>query len=82
MHGDKKEHLEQLQKCFKECRLNGISFNPKKCSFYVNSRVLFGHIVCHDTLLVDIRMITTITIMLALTNLIKIKQFLRAASFY
>jgi hypothetical protein len=40
--------------------LNGISHNPKKCAFCVNSRVLFGHIICHDGLLVDPHKITSI----------------------
>jgi hypothetical protein len=30
VYGNKKDHLEQLQKNLKECRLNGISLNPKK----------------------------------------------------
>jgi hypothetical protein len=62
VYGDKKDHLEQLQKCLEECRLNGISFNLEKCAFYVNLGVLFGHIVRHDNLLVDTRKTTTITL--------------------
>jgi hypothetical protein len=27
VHGDKKDHMEQLQNCLKECKLNGISLN-------------------------------------------------------
>jgi len=49
VYGDKKDHLEQLQKCLEKCRLNGINLNPEKCAFCVN---LLGHIVCHDGLLV------------------------------
>jgi hypothetical protein len=48
VYGDKKNHLKQLHKCLKECRLNRISLNLEKCALCVNSRVLFGHIVCHD----------------------------------
>jgi hypothetical protein len=44
-----------------------------KCAFCVNSRVLFGHIICHGDLLVDPRKITTIIIMPTPTNLIEIK---------
>jgi len=33
VYGNKKYHLEQLQKCLEEYRLNGISLNPKKCVF-------------------------------------------------
>ncbi len=40
-------------------RNNGISFNPGKCAFCVNSKVLLGHIVCEDGLLVDLRKITS-----------------------
>jgi hypothetical protein len=73
VYGDKKYHLEQLQKCLEEYRLNGISLNPKIFAFYVNSKVLFGHIVCHDSLLVDPRKITTIIIMPTPTNVMEIK---------
>jgi hypothetical protein len=33
VYGDKKNHLEQLQKCLKECELNCISFTLEKCTF-------------------------------------------------
>ncbi len=48
VYGNKKDHLGQLQKCLEECRQNGMSFNPKKYTFYVNSGVLLGHIVYSD----------------------------------
>jgi hypothetical protein len=38
-----------------QCRNNGINLNPEKCAFYVNSRMLLGHIVYEDGLLVDLR---------------------------
>ncbi len=82
VYGDKKDHLEQLQKCLEECRPNGINLNPKKCAFYVNSIALLGHIVSHDNLLVDPRRVTTIIVMPILTNPIEIKQILGMASFY
>jgi hypothetical protein len=53
VYGNKKDHLKKLQKCLEECKLNGISFNVKKCAFCVNSGVLLGHIMCHDGLLVN-----------------------------
>jgi hypothetical protein len=81
VYGDKKDHLEQLQKCLEECRLNGISLNLEKCAFYENPGILLKHIVCHDNLLVDPRKIIAIIIMLVLTNLIKIKQFFRSDKF-
>jgi hypothetical protein len=28
VYGNKKDHLDQLQKCLEECKQNGISFNP------------------------------------------------------
>jgi hypothetical protein len=81
VYGDKKNQLKQLQKCLEECKLNGISLNPKKCAFCVNLKVLIGHIVCHGGLLVDPRKITTITTMPIPTNSIEIKRFLGAISF-
>jgi hypothetical protein len=33
VYGNKENHLQQLQKCLEECRVNGISLNPKKCFF-------------------------------------------------
>jgi len=35
VYGDKKDHLNQLQKCLEECKRNGISHNPKKCALCV-----------------------------------------------
>jgi hypothetical protein len=82
VYGNKKDHLKQVQKCLEECRLNGISLNLEKCAFSVNLKVLFGHIVCHDGLLVDLRKITTIIIMPVPTKPIEIKQFLGGTNFY
>ncbi len=82
VYGDKKDHLEQLPKCLEKCRLNGISLNPEKCAFCVNSGVLLRHIVCHDSLLVDPWKIIAIIIMPPPTNVMEIKQFLGVASFY
>jgi hypothetical protein len=73
VYGNKKVHLEQLQKCLEECRLNEININLEKCAFCVNLGVFFRHIVCLDSLLVDPHKITIIIVMLAPTNLIKIK---------
>ncbi len=73
VYGDKKVHLEQLQKCLEECKLNGISLNLEKCAFCVNSIVLLGHIVCHNDMLVDPRKITIITIVPIPTNVMEIK---------
>ncbi len=73
VYEDKKDHLEQLQKCLGECRLNGISLNPKKSTFCVNLGVLFGHILCHDNLLIDPRKITTIIDVPTPINPIEIK---------
>jgi len=65
-----------------QCKNNGISFNPKICAFCVNSGVLFGHIVYENGLLVDRRKINIMTKMPTPTNVIKLKRFLRAPSFY
>jgi hypothetical protein len=80
--GSKKDHLSQLQKCLEECRRNGMNFNPKKCTFYVNSSVLLGHIVYSDGLLMDPIKIIVITTMQILVNVIEINFFLGIASFY
>ncbi len=82
VYGNKKDNLKEVQKCLKECRLNGISLNLDKCAFCANSEVLLWHIVCHDSLLVDPRKITAIINMLVPTILIEIKWFLGATSFY
>jgi hypothetical protein len=64
-----------------QCRNNGISFNPKKCVFCVNSRVLLEHIICEDGLLVDPREISIIVDMPTPTSVIKLKGFLGATCF-
>jgi hypothetical protein len=81
VNGDKKDHLEQLQKCLKECRLNRININLEKCAFCVNLKVLLGHIVCHDSLMVDPHKIIAITVMPTPTNPMEIKRFLGVAGF-
>ncbi len=82
VYGDKENHLEQLQKCLEGCRLNGIGLNPKKCAFCVNYGVLLGHIICHDSLLVDPHKIIKIIVMPTPINPTKIKQTLRIVGFY
>ncbi len=71
VYEDKKNHMEQLQKCLEECKLDGISLNLEKCAFCANLGVLLGHIVCHDGLLVDPDNIITIIVMLAPTNVME-----------
>jgi hypothetical protein len=41
--GDKKNHMNQLKKCLKECWMNGISLNPETFAFCVDSCVFFKH---------------------------------------
>jgi hypothetical protein len=53
VHGDKKYHLDQLQKWLEECKRNAISHNPKKCALCVNLGVILGHNVRSDGLPVD-----------------------------
>ncbi len=52
--------MNQLKK-WTQCLNNGISFNVEKCAFCVNSKVLLGHIVYEDGLLVDPKKINIIT---------------------
>jgi hypothetical protein len=61
VYGHHEEHLNHLKACMTKCRDNGISPNLKKCAFCVNSRILLGHIVFEDGLLVDPRKINIIT---------------------
>jgi hypothetical protein len=65
-----------------QCKNNGISFNLEKCAFCVNSKVLLGHIVYEDELLVDPRKINIIIDMPTSTSVTKLKRFLGATSFY
>jgi len=76
------EHLNHLKKCMTQCRNNGISLNRKKCSFCVNLKVILGHIVCEDGLLVDLRKINIIIKMPTPTNVTKLKRFIGVAGFY
>jgi hypothetical protein len=73
--------MNHLKKCMIQCRNNGISINPKKCAFCVNSRVLLGHIVCEDGLLVDPRKINIIIDMPTLMNVTELKRFLGVPCF-
>jgi hypothetical protein len=82
VYGQKKNHLNHLNKCMIQHKNNGISFNPEKCAFCVNSGVIQGHIVYGDGLLVDYRKINIIMNMPTLTNLTELKKILHATSFY
>jgi hypothetical protein len=62
--------------------VNGISLNLEKYMFYVNSKVLLGHVVCKEGLLVDPRKIMVIISILTPTNVTKVKPFLGVAGFY
>jgi hypothetical protein len=69
VYGSKKDHLGQLQKCLEECRQNGISLNPKKCTFCVLIWVFYL-----DTLfVVDLRKIIVIITMPVPVSVTKIK---------
>jgi hypothetical protein len=52
-----------------QCINNGISLNPKKRAFCVNSKVLPGHIISENGLLVDPRKINIVTNMPLLMNM-------------
>jgi hypothetical protein len=65
-----------------QCRNNGIILNLEKCAFWVNFRVLLGHIVCEYGLLIDPRKINIITYMPNLTSVIELKRFLGVTCFY
>jgi hypothetical protein len=53
-------HLDMLNKCLQWCRKVRISLNPKKCIFGVRSKVLWGHIVHKEGLLMDFQKTTLI----------------------
>jgi hypothetical protein len=65
-----------------QCKNNGISFNLEKCAFCVNFRVLLGHIVYQDGLLVNAKKNYIITNMSIATNVTKLKNILRVVRFY
>jgi hypothetical protein len=46
-------HIECLRIMLDKCRQSQIALNLKKCIFFSNIRVLLGHIVCKQGLLVD-----------------------------
>ncbi len=48
----------------------------------MNSKVMLGHIICEDGLLVDLRKINIIIKMPTPTNVTKLKRFLGVAGFY
>jgi hypothetical protein len=78
----KEEHLNHLKKCMTQCRNNGINLNPQNNALCVNFRILIGHIVCEDGLLVDPRKINIIKDMPTPTSVKKLKRFIGVAGFY
>jgi hypothetical protein len=81
VYGHKEEDLNHLKKCMIQCKNNGINFNFKKCAFCVNFRILLGHIVCEDKLLIDPRKINIITNMPTSMSAIELKRFLGGSKF-
>lgn len=56
VYGNMSDHIDHLKKRMEKCQINAISFNPYKCAFCVNLKVLLNHIVCQE----DPRKVATI----------------------
>ncbi len=48
VYNDTESHLMKLRLCFKKCKQNRTSFNPKKCAFMIFSRLILGFIVSKE----------------------------------
>ena len=66
------DHLENLWFMWECCRQHQIMLNSKKCIFCAPFRMLLGHIVCNQGLLVEPAKISLVLILPSPTN---VKQF-------
>ncbi len=74
--------LGLLVKVFTKMLNQWNNLNPKKCVFYFNFVVLFGHIVYNEGLLIDPIKAIIITNMSTPIDVTKTKHFLGGAIFY
>jgi hypothetical protein len=56
----REHHLKHLRQVFQQCRMYGISLNPKKCLFAVSEGKLLGHIVSKEGIYIDLERIKAI----------------------
>ena len=82
VYGTKKNHIENLEKCLIKCRENGVSLNPKKCYFCVDSGRLLGHVVCKEGLLVDPKNVGVIKELPPPTTVQGTRSFLGQATYH
>ena len=82
VYGTKEDHIENLEKCLIKCRENGVSLNPEKCYFCVNSGRLLGHVVCKEGLLVDPKKVGVIKELPPPTTVRGIRSFLGQATYH
>ena len=53
IYGLEKYHTANLRLMLEQCRQLKISLNLKKCIFCVPFKILLGHIICKEVMLVD-----------------------------
>ena len=82
VYGTKEDHIEHLEKCLIKCREDGVSLNPEKCYFCVNSGRLLGHVVCKEGLLVDFKKVGVIKELPPPTTVRGIWSFLGQATYH
>ena len=75
VYGTKDDHIEHLEKCLIKCRENGVSLNPEKCYFCINSGRLLWHVVCTERLLVNLKKVEVIKILPPPTSIRGIRSF-------
>jgi len=82
IYGEAANHLHLLERCLCRCWEVKISLNLEKCSFGVQSRILLGHIVCKERLLMDPQKIEAIQHANRPQNTKELLSFLGMGNFY
>ena len=77
-----KKHVQKLCLKLDKCRQLQVSLNLKKCIFCSPFRVLLGHIVCKDGLIVDPTKLVVIVSLVAPTIVKQLCIALRYTSYY
>ena len=77
-----KDHLENLRLMLERCRQHQIALNSKKCIFCAPFKILLGHIICKQWILVDPANIALIISLAPPTNTKVLRATLGHAGYY
>ncbi|XP_028093766.1 uncharacterized protein LOC114293848 [Camellia sinensis] len=78
----REEHEKHLRLVFQTLRDKKLYDKLKKCEFWLNEVVFWGHVINKDSVSVDLQKIETIVNWPTLTNVIEVRNFMGLAGYY